>query len=160
MFTFYLPLANQFAKVLSEYEIHEWEAKSFWVKFDHSKMHNPAQLRQYMYSGLRVLSKNGFLSVKYSESNSRVYLYTETSKLKMLRCKILDKDYGKLLIEEKYKLNKELDEICLHDNFIYELILKYPQLNLRLSKMKDENEFKKHSCEMKIQFLDNLIKSF
>lgn len=160
MFTFYLPLANQFAKILSEYEIKDWEAKSFWIKFDHSKMHNPAQLRQYMYSGLRVLSKNGYLSFKYSKSNSRVYLYSETSKLKMLRSKILEKDYEILLKKEKDSLNMELDKIYLHDNFIYELILKYPQLDLKLSKMKDVNDFKKHSCEIKIQFLDSLIKSF
>ena len=108
MFDFYLPLADHFMQVMLKNEIQNWEAKKFWLQFDQSKIKNHARHRQYMYSSLKILAKHGFLEFKYSENNSRLYLYSETEKLKKLRYKHLDKDYeniSKIREDILFKIN-------------------------------------------------------
>ncbi|MEG2263141.1 MAG: hypothetical protein RSC68_02075 [Acinetobacter sp.] len=142
-------------EVMLKNEIQNWEAKKFWIKFNQSKIKNHAQHRQYMYSSLKILAKHGFLEFKYSENNSRLYLYSETEKLKKLRYKYLDKDYEKIFNIEKEKLIIQLDSLSLKNKYISELNSKYPEFRSELIKIENEIHLKRNEYEIKLQFLDD-----
>ncbi len=156
MFDFYLPLADQFMQIMLKNEIQNWEAKNFWLKFDQSKIKNHIQHRQYMYSSLRILAKHGFLEFKYSEKNSKLYLYSETEKFKKLRYKYLDKDYENIFSIEKESLIIQLDSLSLKNKYISELNSKYPQFKSKLIEVESKIHLKKKEYEIKLQFLEDL----
>lgn len=68
-------------------------------------------LRQQMYFGLKILHRNGYLEAKYFPLNRRLFLYSETPKLKLLREKILINDYENIFKKEIEKLNFSLEKI-------------------------------------------------
>ncbi|MDM1291453.1 hypothetical protein HXZ72_08455 [Acinetobacter indicus] len=155
MFDFYLPLADHFMQVMLKNEIQNWEAKKFWLQFDQSKIKNHARHRQYMYSSLKILAKHGFLEFKYSENNSRLYLYSETEKLKKMRYKHLDKDYENIFNIEKENLIIQLDGLSIKNKYISELNSKYPEFRSKIIEIENKIHLKKKEYEIKLQFLED-----
>lgn len=138
MFDFYLPLEDYFAKILLENRIQNWEAKLFWINIEHLNLYEEKSLRKKMYSALRVLITNDFLSVEYSKYNGRIFLYSETIKLQQFRKKMLASNYKDLIQNEKKLIDNELEQFELQSKFIDELYLKFPELAPQYLKLKHD----------------------
>lgn len=157
MLDFYLPCRNQFIQVLSNYEINDWEAKAFWSYFTPQKGCKKQYLRQQMYAGLKILHRNGYLEAKTSPFNRRLFLYSETSKLKLFREKILIIDYENIFKKEIETLNINLEKIDNMAVLIDELSITYPGLKDRLTFARKKIISKKTSQEMKLKTFKDLI---
>ena len=75
MFNFYLPLAQEFEKVVQEHDIENWEVKKFYSKFDSVKVSscNSEKYRRTVYIGIKILLRRGYLSVKGSPTHSKKF---------------------------------------------------------------------------------------
>ncbi|MDH1439349.1 hypothetical protein N5I27_13570 [Acinetobacter johnsonii] len=158
MLDFYLPCRNQFIQVLTNNEIKEWEAKEFWSYFTPQKGCSMPPLRQQMYTGLKILHRNGYLEAKYSPLNRRLFLYSETSKLKLFREKILINDYENIFKKEIEILNINLEKIDKMEILIDELSITYPGLKDRLLFARNEIKSNRISQEMKLQTFNDLLR--
>lgn len=80
MFDFYLPLAEEFEKVIQKHDIENWEVKKFYSKFDYVKASscNSEKFRRTVYIGIKILLRRGYLSVKGSLTHSKIFVYSET----------------------------------------------------------------------------------
>ncbi|MFV5516983.1 hypothetical protein [Acinetobacter gerneri] len=157
MFDFYLPLEDNFVKILLEHKIENWEARLFWLNIEHLNQVVDKSLRQKMYNGLRVLTTNGFLSAEYSRYNNRVFLYSETLKLYRFREQVLAKNYLKLIQNEKELINKELFNFELQNKFVDELYLKYPELAPQYFKLKAKIGLSKQYSDAKLKAIEGLM---
>lgn len=157
MFDFYLPLEDYFAKILLENRIQNWEAKLFWINIEHLNLYEEKSLRKKMYSALRVLITNDFLSVEYSKYNGRIFLYSETIKLQQFRKKMLASNYKDLIQNEKKLIDNELEQFELQSKFIDELYLKFPELAPQYLKLKHDINLNLKYCDAKLKTIHNLI---
>lgn len=158
MLDFYLPCRNQFIQVLINNEIQDWEAKAFWSYFTPQKGCTMQYLRQQMYAGLKILHRNGYLEAKISPFNRRLFLYSETTKLKLFRNKILINDYENIFKKEIETLNINLEKIDNMAVLIDELSITYPGLKDRLLFARNEIESNRISQEMKLQTFNDLLR--
>lgn len=158
MFDFNLPLDYHFIKILSNYEIINWEAKKFWSKFEISESYNRFRLCQSTYMGIKILTKHGYLSVMPSPMNKKVFLYSETEKLKEFRMQFFKKNYEQIFISHKKEISKRLEFLNLQNEFSKELISSYPGLTLEIKKYQHNIENGIKNCEAKILTLNDLIK--
>lgn len=157
MLDFYLPCRNQFIQVLSNNEINDWEAKEFWSYFTQQKGYTMQYLRQQMYAGLKILHRNGYLETITSPFNRRLFLYSETTKLKLFREKILINDYENIFKKEIETLNINLEKIENMAVLIDELSIAYPGLKDKLTFARNEIITKKTSQEMKLKTFKDLL---
>lgn len=159
MFNFYLPIAEHFEKLIKEYDIKDWEAKNFYSNFDTSftSYAEISKCRQKTYIGIKILVKRGYLSIQSSNKNSKVFLYSETQKLKDLR---LGKNHIGIFINEKNELNKNLYFLSLQESFVDELIYKYPELSEEIKKYKKNLNDYKIICNAKMTTLNDLIEFY
>jgi hypothetical protein len=157
MFDFYLPSREQFIQIIKKNEIKEWQAKEFWSYFDIKANSDPIFLRQKMYAGLKILHRQGFLMVKYSPNNSRLFLYSETAELQKFRDMLFINDYENIFTKEREKLNLNLEKNNNMEILIDELSVTYPELRDRLLMVKNEIKSKRISQEMKLQNLHDLL---
>lgn len=158
MFDFNLPLDYHFIKILSNYEIMNWEARKFWSKFEISENYSHFLLCQKTYMGIKILTKHGYLSVMPSPMNQKVFLYSETEKLKEFRMQFLRKNYEQIFISHKKEISKRLEFLNLKNEFSKELISSYPGLTLEIKKYQHSIEKGIKNCEAKISTLNDLIK--
>lgn len=158
MFDFYLPCREQFIQIFKKKEIKEWEAKEFWSFSDIQADSDPIFFRQRIYAGLKILHRQGFLVVKYSPNNSRLFLYSETQKLKKFRDTLFINDYENIFTKEREKLNLNLEKDNNMEILIDELSVTYPELRDRLLIVKNEIKSKRISQEMKLQNLHDLLR--
>ena len=158
MFDFYLPCREQFIQIFKKKEIKEWEAKEFWSFSDIQADSDPIFFRQRIYAGLKILHRQGFLVVKYSPNNSRLFLYSETPKLKKFRDTLFINDYENIFTKEREKLNLNLEKDNNMEILIDELSVTYPELRDRLLIVKNEIKSKRISQEMKLQNLHDLLR--
>lgn len=158
MFDFYLPCREQFIQIFKKKEIKEWEAKEFWSFSDIQADSDPIFFRQRIYAGLKILHRQGFLVVKYSPNNSRLFLYSETQKLKKFRDTLFINDYENIFKKEIEKLNLNLEKDNNMEILIDELSVTYPELRDRLLIVKNEIKSKRISQEMKLQNLHDLLR--
>src|SRR5690606_25305364 len=103
----------------------------FYSKFEPCNEYSSVQFRQNVYSGIKILLKKGYLTAKCSTTHSKIFLYSETQKLSILRS---GNSHKKKFIYEKNKLDKNLHFLSLQENFVNELIYKYPELTDVISK--------------------------
>lgn len=157
MFNFYLPLEEYFVKILLENKIANWEAKLFWLNIEHLNLVVDKGLRQKMYSGLRVLTTNGYLKAEHCRYNEKIFLYTETIKLYEFRKQVLAKNYNNLLKNEKKLINKELEDFEVQNKFIDELYLKYPELAPQYFNLKGKIALSRQHADAKLKTLESLI---
>ena len=129
MFHFYLPYAEKFEKVFLENEIHEWEAKMILKMIKNLKGENSTIHVSYIYSSLRILLRHGLLSFKRSESNRRIFLYSETAELKQKRNNFLNNHLKSVIEFEKELIIKNINSLNTQKEYLYELLLKYPELD-------------------------------
>ena len=156
MFNFYLPLAEEFEKVIQKHDIENWEAKKFYSKFDYVKTSscNSEKFRRTVYIGIKILLRRGYLSVKGSPTHSKIFVYSETQKLKDLR---LGKNHTEIFINEKNELHQNLYFLSIQESFVEELIYKYPELSEEIKKYKKKLNDCKVVCSAKMTTLNDLI---
>lgn len=156
MFNFYLPLTEEFEKVVQEHDIENWEAKNFYSKFESVKVSscNSEKYRRTVYIGIKILLRRGYLSVKGSPTHSKKFVYSETQKLKDLR---LGKNHIEIFINEKNELDQNLYFLSVQENFVEDLIYKYPELSEEIKKYKKKLNDYKVICNAKMTTLKDLI---
>ena len=157
MFDFYLPCREQFIQIFKKKEIKEWEAKEFWSFSDIQADSDPIFFRQRIYAGLKILHRQGFLVVKYSPNNSRLFLYSETQKLQKFRDRLFINDYENIFTKEREKLKLNLEKDNNMEILIDELSVTYPELQDRLLTVKKKIKSKRVNQEMKLQNLHDLV---
>lgn len=156
MFNFYLPSAEEFEKVIQEHDINNWEVKKFYSKFDSANASscNSEQFRRTVYLGIKILLRRGYLSVKCSPTHSKVFVYSETQKLKDLR---LGKNHTEIFINEKNALDEKFKFLSVQESFVEDLIDKYPELSEKLKKYKRKLNDYKVIYNAKMTTLNDLI---
>ena len=117
-------------------------------------------LRERMYTAIQVLLKNDFLVAQRSLCNKRLYLYSETPKLKELRKKLIDIDENNPLFTQKNTINKELSFLKNQVDFINELAVSYPEFCDSIQKYKEEIDYQINFCEVKIKTINSIIKIY
>ena len=158
MFQFYLPHTEKFEKVFLQNEIHEWEAKMFLKKIKNLKGKNSTIHASHIYASLRTLLRHGFLSFKRSESNSRIFLYSETEKLKQNRNHFLNSRLKKVIDLEKSLINKNIISLNTQKEYLHELVLKYPELNSEFINLDQKIDLYGEEKREKLKILDNILK--
>lgn len=158
MIHFYLPYAEKFEKVLLENEIHEWEAKMFLKTIKNLKGENSTIHASYIYSSLRILLRHELLSFKRSESNKRIFLYSETVKLKQKRNNFLSNRLKSVIEFEKDLINKNINNINAQKEYLYELLLKYPELDSEFINLDQKIDLDGEENREKLNILDNFLK--
>lgn len=81
----HLPLTYEFFELFDNYEIKNWQAKQFWKNLNISSDEKNKNTKSLMYSGLKILTKIGFLEVNYEISKRNSFSYTETVPLSEFR---------------------------------------------------------------------------
>lgn len=158
-----IPLAEHFLEIIKNYEIHAWEAKRFWLIIRQSDQLDPSNfktLREYMYAAIKILLKNDFLIAQRSPFNKKLYLYSETQKLKELRKKLIETEEKNPLSIKKNNINKELNSLKKQMEFIDELTLSYPEFSYSIKKYREEIDYQIDYCEVKIKTINNIIKIY
>ena len=84
--------------------------------------------------GIKILTKHGYLSVMPSQMNQKVFLYSETEKLKEFRMQFFKKNYEQIFISHRKEISKRLEFLNLQNEFSKELISSYPELTLEIKK--------------------------
>lgn len=158
MFQFYLPYAEKFEKVFLQNEIHEWEAKMFLKNIQNLKGKNSIIHASHIYASLRTLLRHGFLSFKRSESNSRIFLYSETEKLKQNRNHFLNNRLKSIIEIEKDLINKNIVSLNTQKEYLYELLLKYPELNSEFINLDQKIDLDEEKKRAKLNILDSFLK--
>ena len=158
-----IPLAEHFLEIIKNYEIHAWEAKRFWLIIRQSNQLDPSNfktLREYMYAAIKILLKNDFLIAQRSPFNKKLYLYSETQKLKELRKKLIESEEKNPLSIQKNNINKELSFLKKQVEFIDELAFSYPEFCNSIKKYREEIDYQIDYCEVKIKTINNIIKIY
>ena len=152
-------MAKEFEKIFLDNEVFEWEAKHFWQKIDQTVLVNPAYQKSHMYSGLKILSIRGYLIFSPAFNNKRLFLYTETSKLKELRNSRKDLALKFIFFKEKISLINNLESYDFQISFVSKIIPKYSHLNIELKELKNKLILNRKKCEEEINKIDYFIKS-
>ena len=158
-----IPLADHFLEIIKNYEIKDWEAKCFWLIIRQSDQLDPSNfktLREYMYAAIKILLKNDFLVAKRAPFNKKLYLYSETQKLKELREKLIETEEKNPLSIQKNNINKELNFLKKQMEFIDELTLSYPEFCYSIKKYREEIDYQIDYCEVKIKTIDKIVKIY
>lgn len=158
-----IPLAEDFVEIIKNNEIKNWESKCFWLiikQSDRPRILSMKRLRERMYTAIQVLLKNDFLVAQRSLCNKRLYLYSETPKLKELRKKLIDIDENNPLFTQKNTINKELSFLKNQVDFINELAVSYPEFCDSIQKYKEEIDYQINFCEVKIKTINSIIKIY
>lgn len=95
-----------------------------------------------------------------TQLNKRLYLYSETPKLKELRKKLIDIDENNPLFTQKNTINKELSFLNNQVDFINELAVSYPEFCDSIQKYKEEIDYQINFCEVKIKTINSIIKIY
>ena len=87
MFDFQLPLGEEFLEILNFCEIVDWEAKDFWSMLETPGLayHERKKLRSQTYTSLHLLRKHGYLAVERANYMKKLFLYSQTEKLKNIK---------------------------------------------------------------------------
>lgn len=158
-----IPLAEDFVEIIKNNEIKNWESKCFWLiirQSDRPRILSMKRLRERMYTAIQVLLKNDFLVAQRSLCNKRLYLYSETPKLKELRKNLIDTEEKNPLIVKKNSINKELNFLKNQVKFIDELAFSYPEFCNSIKKYREEIDYQIDYCEVKIKTINNIIKIY
>lgn len=134
-----IPLAEDFVEIIKNNEIKNWESKYFWLiikQSDRPRILSMKRLRERMYTAIQVLLKNDFLVAQRSLCNKRLYLYSETPKLKELRKKLIDIEENNPLFTQKNTINKELSFLKNQVDFINELAVSYLNFVIQFKNIK------------------------
>lgn len=157
MFEFYLPYAASFEKLLLNNEICDWEAKMF-IKFINGM--NGEKLTTcptYIYGALKILIRHNFLNTKRSKSNNRLFLYSETEKLKYLRNCLLNDSLKNIIDVEKELITNTLDNYKLQKEYLCELVLKYPEIDSEIINLDQKIEFEKLKNIQRLNMLAHFL---
>lgn len=160
MFNFHLPLSDEMTRILNNFKIENWEAKSFWKKIKPNNPIDRNDLQSLVYQSLNILSKHGYLKSRRSSFNSRVFLYTETDSLKEYRKRVNSKEIVSSLKLELDKLNKNLYKCRVQLFFISELINNHPKIEGELLNIKNDFNTIYKVNEIKIELLESIIQKY
>lgn len=151
MFDFNLPLGEEFLEILNLCEIVDWEAKDFWSMLETPGLayHEKTKLRSQTYASLHLLKKHGYLAVEHANYKKKLFLYSQTDKLKKIK-KTSVKVYKKhILFSLNEELNLKITELASQIEYAAELLVSFPELEKEIINFRNslEHQLKKHQIE-------------
>lgn len=152
MFDFNLPLGEEFLEILNLCEIVDWEAKHFWSIIDTPGLayHERKKLRSQTYTNLHLLRKHGYLAVERASYKKKLFLYSQTEKLKNIKKTSVKKvDKKHILVSLTEELNLKITELASQIEYAAELLVSLPELEKEILNFRNslEHQLKKHQIE-------------
>lgn len=151
MFDFNLPLGEEFLEILNLCEIVDWEAKDFWSIIDTPGLayHERKKLRSQTYTCLHLLRKHGYLAVERASYKKKLFLYSQTEKLKNIKKKSVKVDKKHILVSLTEELNLKITELASQIEYTAELLVSLPELEREILNFRNslEHQLKKHQIE-------------
>ncbi|WP_343569220.1 hypothetical protein [Acinetobacter sp.] len=152
-----LPFYHEFFEILESNEILNWRANDFVQAIFDKRKKMGDQDRQLIYRGLDILVKCQYLKREKKAENKKIYRYSEALRLKVHKENIYYEKIKEVLVNEQNIIEKSLQKNKVEQNFIQNIVHKYPNFENFLHKYDHCISKRIVELETKVLFIKSIL---